>query len=51
VRKKEGEGGVKWGQQWRMEGYHHEAAEAVALGQKLERWKGSPVEEAAEAGA
>jgi hypothetical protein len=37
VWKKEGESGLKWGQRWRMEGSHHEAAKAVALGWKLER--------------
>jgi hypothetical protein len=31
VRKKEGEGSLKWGQRWRMEGSHRETAEAVAL--------------------
>jgi hypothetical protein len=32
VRKKEDEGGLKWGQRWWMEGSHREAAEVVALG-------------------
>jgi hypothetical protein len=40
MQKREGEGGIKWGQQWRMEGSHHEAVEAVALGQEPERRRG-----------
>jgi hypothetical protein len=32
ARKREGEGGLKWGQRWQMGGSHREAAEAVALG-------------------
>jgi hypothetical protein len=37
ARKREGEGGLKWGQQWWMRGSHREAAEAVALGREPER--------------
>jgi hypothetical protein len=51
ARKEEGEGGLKWGQRWRMEGSHREAVEAVALGRKPERRRGSPVVEAGEADA
>jgi hypothetical protein len=40
VRKKKGEGGLNWGQRWRMGGSHREAAEAVALGRKPERRRG-----------
>jgi hypothetical protein len=40
VRKKEGESGLKWGQQWQMGGSHHEVVEAVALGRELERRRG-----------
>jgi hypothetical protein len=49
VRKKEGEGGLKWGQRWRMEGSHREAAEVVVHGRKPERRRGSPVVGASEA--
>jgi hypothetical protein len=41
VWKREGEGVLKWGQRWRMEGSHREAAEVVALGRELERRRGS----------
>jgi hypothetical protein len=37
VRKREGEGCLKWGQRWRIEGSHREATEAVALGREPER--------------
>jgi hypothetical protein len=49
--KREGEGGLKWGQRWRMGGSHRQAAEAVALGREPERRGGSLVAEADEAGA
>jgi hypothetical protein len=51
VWKKEGEGILKWGQWWQMEGSHQEAAEAVALGQKPERRRGSPMVGAGEVDA
>jgi hypothetical protein len=52
MQKKEGEGGLKWGQRWLMEGSHCEAAEAMALEWKLERRRGSHHEAGAgEAGA
>jgi hypothetical protein len=40
ARKREGEGGLKWGQRWQMGGSHCEAAEAVALGRGPERRRG-----------
>jgi hypothetical protein len=40
VQKREGEGGLNWGQRWQMGGSDCEAAEAVALRQELERRRG-----------
>jgi hypothetical protein len=40
VQKREGEGGLNWGQWWWMGGSHCEAAEAVALGREPERRRG-----------
>jgi hypothetical protein len=37
VQKREGEGGLNWGQRWWMGGSHHDAAETVALERKQER--------------
>jgi hypothetical protein len=51
VRKREGEGGLKWGQRWQMGGSHREATEAVALGREPERRRGSPTVRASEADA
>jgi hypothetical protein len=51
ARKREGEDDLKWGQPWRMEGSHREAAEVVTLEREPERRGGSPVAGAGEAGA
>jgi hypothetical protein len=42
VQKRKGEGGLKWGQQWRMGGSHRKAAEAVVLRREPKRRRGSP---------
>jgi hypothetical protein len=39
VRKREGEGGLNWGQWWLMGGSHRDAAEAMALRRNL-AWRG-----------
>jgi hypothetical protein len=40
VWKREGEGGLNWGQRWRMGGSHHEATEAVVLEWEPKRRRG-----------
>jgi hypothetical protein len=40
TQKREGEGRLKWGQQWRMGGSYREAAEVMSLGWEPKRREG-----------